>query len=105
MNTATGRFEMLVGMHVADEDRYRRYRTVMTPILESMGGTFRYDLRVAEMLRGDADEPFNRVFVLSFPDAATRDRFFADDAYAAAKAEHFDGAVSSWRTIAEYVVR
>lgn len=99
------RFEMLVGMHVTDEDRYARYRAAMTPILESMGGFFRYDLRVSDTLKGDAAEPFNRLFILSFPDEATRDRFFADPAYQRAKAEHFERAVSSFTLIAAYTTQ
>jgi uncharacterized protein (DUF1330 family) len=96
---------MLVGMRVVDEAGYTRYRAAMTPILESMGGFFRYDMRVSELLKGDAAEPFNRLFVLSFPDEATRDRFFSDPAYSKAKAEHFAGAVTSHTLIAAYATR
>ena len=100
--TSPARSEMLVGMRVADEPGYARYRAAMTPILESMGGFFRYDMRVSELLKGDAAEPFNRLFILSFPDDAARDRFFADPAYQQAKAEHFEGSVSSYTLIAAY---
>ena len=96
------RFEILVGMRITDEESYARYREHMTPILESMGGFFRYDMRVAELLKGDAEEPFNRLFIISFPDAATRDRFFGDERYQAVKREHFLGAVSSFTQIAAY---
>lgn len=102
MTAPSTRFEMLVGMRVADEAAYARYRAAMTPILGSMGGFFRYDMRVSELLKGEAAEPFNRLFILSFPDEATRDRFFADPAYARAKAEHFAGAVTSFALIASY---
>ena len=102
MSPAPARFEMLVGMRVTHEAAYARYRAAMTPILESMGGCFRYDMRVAELLKGDAAEPFNRLFILSFPDEPTRDRFFADPTYLQAKAEHYTGAVSSYTVIAAY---
>lgn len=100
--TAPARSELLVGMRVTDETGYTRYRAAMTPILESMGGCFRYDMRVSELLKGEADEPFNRVFILSFPDDAARDRFFADPAYQRARAEHFAGSVSSFTIMAAY---
>ncbi|MCC5822463.1 MAG: DUF1330 domain-containing protein [Phycisphaerales bacterium] len=96
------RSEMLVGMRITDEAGYARYRAAMTPILESMGGFFRYDMRVSELLKGEADEPFNRVFILSFPDDATKDRFFTDPAYLRAKEVHFAGSVSSFTLIASY---
>lgn len=99
---ASGRTETLVGLRVSDEDRYARYRAGMTPILESMGGYFRYDMRVSELLRGQADEPFSRVFILSFPDAATRDRFFADPDYLRIREQYFTGAVSSFKILAAY---
>lgn len=98
------RFEMLVGMRVTDDAAYARYRAAMTPILGSMGGFFRYDMRVSELLNGDAAEPFNRLFILSFPDEPTRDRFFADPAYLRAKVEHYKGAVSSHAVIAAYTL-
>ncbi|MEX0877069.1 MAG: DUF1330 domain-containing protein [Phycisphaerales bacterium] len=99
------RFEMLIGMHITDEAGYQRYRQHMTPILESMGGFFRYDMRVSELLRGEAEEPFNRLFILSFPDEPTRDRFFSDDRYQAVRQEHFTGSVSSYTLIAQYHTR
>lgn len=101
---ASGRTETLVGLRVTDEDGYARYRAGMTPILESMGGFFRYDMRVSELLRGQADEPFNRVFILSFPDAATRDRFFADPDYLAVRVAHFEGSVGAVTVLARYTL-
>lgn len=101
---ASGRTETLVGLRVTDEDGYARYRAGMTPILETMGGFFRYDMRVSELLRGQADEPFNRVFILSFPDAATRDRFFADPDYLAVRAAHFEGSVGAVTVLARYTL-
>jgi uncharacterized protein (DUF1330 family) len=99
---ASGRTETLVGLRVIDEDGYARYRAGMTPILESMGGCFRYDMRVSELLRGQADEPFNRVFILSFPDDTTRGRFFADPDYLRIREQHFTRAVSSFKILAAY---
>lgn len=96
------RFELLVGMRITDEAAYARYRAAMAPILEAAGGLFRYDLRVAELLQGDATEPFNRIFILSFPDEAAKDRLFNDPAYQRARTEHFNGAVSSFTIMAAY---
>ena len=96
------RHEILIGMRVDDEDGYAQYRAGMTPILESMGGFFRYDMRVSELLKGDAPDPFNRLFLMSFPDQATSERFFADSGYLRVRETHFDGAVRSYALIAQF---
>ena len=89
-------------MHITDEDAETRDRAGMTPLLESMGGCFRSDRRVFERLKGDADEPFNRVFILCFPNDATRDRFFTDPDDLRVREAHFTGAVRSFRILATY---
>lgn len=101
MSTAS-RYEIHVALRVADEDGYQQYRNEMTPLLEAVGACFRYDMRVSELLRGEADEPFNRAFVISFPDEQTKLDYFADDRYKAIRAKHFDRSVSSVRQIASY---
>ncbi len=96
------RFEILVGLHVADEEKYSLYRAGMLPLLEAMGGYFSQDLRVSEHIKGEADDPFNRVFTISFPDEATKDKFFGDEAYQAVRAEHFAPSVKSGGILAQY---
>ena len=96
------RHEILVGLHVSDDTSYQAYRDGMTPMLEERGGFFRYDFRVAEMLKGKSDQPINRLFLISFPDRETKDAFFADSDYLAVRAAHFDGAVDSVELIAEF---
>jgi uncharacterized protein (DUF1330 family) len=98
------RYEIIVGMTIDDEASYQRYRNGMTPILESMGGFFRYDMRVGELIQGDADDPFNRIFILSFPDEATSARFFDEPSYKAVRTKHYDGAVRSHLVIASYSI-
>ena len=102
MTPPTNSHEILVGLQVSDDDRYARYREGMTPILESYGGSFRYDFRIAEVLRSASDQPINRVFVIAFPDTQTKEAFFADPAYLAVREEFFDGAVDAISTLAEY---
>jgi len=89
------RYEILVGLHVKDNDAYDQYRAGMTPILKDHGGYFRFDYTIDEMLQGDADDAHNRVFVLSFPDQATMERFFGNEDYKNVRAQHFDPAVKS----------
>jgi uncharacterized protein (DUF1330 family) len=101
MTTAT-RHEVLVGLHVSDDESYSKYRAAMTPILESIGGSFRYDFTIDEMLKGDANPPINRLFVISFPDEAAKDGFFTDLAYVAARGEFFEPAVDLVQIIATY---
>ena len=82
------------GVQVVDQDRYRRYRAGMTPILHRYGGDFGYDFVVAEVLKQETAAPMNRVFTMRFPDRATAERFFADPAYLAVRTELFEPAVS-----------
>ena len=96
------RFEILVGLHVTDDTQYDQYRAGMTPILEAFGGYFRYDFRVSEMLKGDADDPFNRIFVLSFPDEETKNGLFSDEAYKEIYKRHFDSSVKSGSILASF---
>ena len=102
--TSQTRFESLIGIHVSDEQGYNDYRAGMTPLLEAHGGYFRYDFRVNEMLKGDAQDPFNRVFVISFPDEETMNEFFANEQYKAVRNAHFDRSVRSFGRIASYSV-
>ncbi len=76
----------------------------MTPILETYGGYFRYDFQVSKMLKGNADDPFNRVFVISFPDEAAKDAFFANEKYQVVRSAYFDQSVRSFGRIAEYSI-
>jgi uncharacterized protein (DUF1330 family) len=98
------RHEILVGLHVTDDSTYDLYRAGMKPILTEMGGFFRQDLRISEHIKGESDDPFNRVFIISFPDAHTKERFFSDEHYKAVRAQHFDPSVKSGSIIAEYDV-
>jgi len=100
--TTPPRHEILVGLQVTDDAQYDQYRAGMTPILESVGGYFRYDFRVSEMLKGDTDDPYNRVFVISFPDECAMNQFFSNDEYKAIRAEFYDSAVNSGSTIASF---
>ncbi|WP_434043554.1 MULTISPECIES: DUF1330 domain-containing protein [Sorangium] len=84
---------LLMGLQVTDEAAYAGYRARMTPILATYGGAFGHDFVVARVLKGD--ERINRVFTIVFPDRATRERFFADPEYRAARAELFEPAVAA----------
>lgn len=100
--TENPRHEILVGLHVVDDEIYTKYRAGMTPILKDHGGYFRYDFRVSEMLQGQADDPFNRVFVLSFPDKDTKERFFSNEAYLKVRGHYFDTSVQSSNIMAAF---
>ena len=102
--SATPRHEFLVGLHVTDQESYTRYRAAMTPLLEAVGGRFRCDFTVDRMLKGPAGEgpALNRVFVISFPDAATGEAFFQGAEYVAAKERFFEPAVDRVEILAEF---
>lgn len=86
--------EVMVGLTVIDEAGYQRYRDAMTPILQTYGGGFRYDFRIGEVLKSASEHPINRVFAIYFADRTRMEAFFADPAYVAVKAEHFESAVA-----------
>jgi len=102
MKTTNSSHELLIGLHVTDDDMYTRYREEMTPILHEYGGSFRYDFRIGEVLDGETSDAINRLFVISFPDAQTKDAFFANEAYTKVRHEFFEPAVQTVTTLAEY---
>ena len=57
-------FEQWIGLAISDEDLYRKYREGMTPILERYGGSFRYDLVIASVLKAEVEQPIDRVFAI-----------------------------------------
>jgi len=94
------RHVMLVGVEVTDDDSYTRYRAAMTPILAGFGGAFGCDFEVATVLLGD--RRINRVFTISFPDRAARERFFADADYRSARERFYEPAVAHAEVLAEF---
>lgn len=96
--------EILVGVQVVDEGTYARYRAEMTPLLETHGGRFVVDVRVAEILRAPPGSPFNRLFTIRFPSSQQRDAFFAHPDYLAVRAALFQPSVSSIVQLGDYVL-
>ena len=95
-------FEMTVGLHVVDPEKYAQYRAGIAPLLEAAGAAFRYDFEVARTLRSEVDHEINRVFVLRFPDRPAKERFFADPRYLEIRTNFFEKSVQTRVTIAEY---
>ncbi len=95
-------YEMLVGLHVTNDEMYQTYREKMTPVLVECGGGFGYDFRIAEVLKSQADHEINRVFTIYFPDKEAMRQFFSAESYKAIKAEFFEPSVASRTLIAEY---
>jgi uncharacterized protein (DUF1330 family) len=96
-------FEMIVGLFVADHQKYAQYRAEIAPLLEAAGARFRYDFEIARTLKSEADQEINRLFVLQFPDRASKERFFADSRYIEIRARLFEKAVTGTTIIAQYV--
>lgn len=94
--------ELLIGVGVVDGELYTRYREEMTPLLEAVGGRFRFDVEVSRVLLPAASSAVNRVFVLSFPDRATRERYFADPRYLKIRERLFVPSTNHLEIIAEY---
>lgn len=95
-------FERLVGLNVLDDEAYQSYREAMTPILESYGGGFGYDFKIAEVLKSPTDTPINRVFTIFFPDEDSMNSFFSNDEYLKIKQMHFERSVADTIIIATY---
>jgi len=100
MDAERSRHVMLVGLEVVDDTCYSRYRTAIAPILARHDGAFGCDFQVSKVLLGD--DRINRVFTLSFPDRAARERFFADAEYQAVRERLFVPAVASKTSLGEF---
>jgi uncharacterized protein (DUF1330 family) len=95
-------FELMVGLLVVDHEKYAQYRAEMSPLLEAIGGGFRYDFEIARTLKSEAKHDINRVFVIQFPDRASRERFFSDPKYIEIRTRLFEKSVQGTSIIAEY---
>jgi uncharacterized protein (DUF1330 family) len=93
--------DIVMALHVTNRELYSQYRTQMKPLLEAAGGRFRYDFEIGRTLANSSGHAVNRVFVIAFPDAPARDRFFADPQYRAIRSALFDRAVGAWTVIGE----
>ena len=88
-------FERVMGLDVIDDEEYQRYREGMSPILESFGGSFGYDFKIAEVMKSKAGESINRVFTIEFPSKEVMEEFFADPGYLRIREKHFNSSVRS----------
>lgn len=95
-------FEMLVGLNVVDDEGYQLYRDEMTPILNSLGGSFGYDFKASEVLKSKTHEPINRVFTIFFPNEDSMPSFFSNEVYLQIRKKHFERAVTNTTIIATY---
>ena len=94
--------ELVVGLTVTDDAVYARYRAAIAPLLAAPGGGFRYDVRVAEVLRSASTHPINRVFAIYFESKTRKDAFFANADYLAIKARYFERSVAGTTIIGAY---
>jgi uncharacterized protein (DUF1330 family) len=96
--------DILIGLHVTDQERYAEYRKHMSPLLEAHGGQFVVDVLVAEVLRAPGSTPINRLFTIRFPSQAQHDAFFADPDYVAVRAQYFEPSVGAVQRLGRYEV-
>ena len=94
-------FEMTMALFVLDHEKYGQYRREIAPLLCAAGGRFRFDLEVARVLKSEEDHDINRLFVINFPDSASKERFFKDPQYIEIRARLFEKAVGASTIIAE----
>lgn len=97
------RFERLVGLYISNDEMYTKYRENMTPILETYGGGFAYDFKIAQTLKNESDKPINRLFLIFFKDENAMNEFFSNEEYLKIKKEFFDQSVSSAHEISKYL--
>ncbi|MCG8349818.1 MAG: DUF1330 domain-containing protein [Chloroflexales bacterium] len=94
--------EMLVGLHIIDDEAYQSYRDEMTPILQGYGGGFGYDFKVSAVLKSQTVAPINRVFTIYFSDAESMNSFFSNDQYLKIRRQYFEQSVTDTTIIATY---
>jgi len=95
-------YEILVGLNVIDDLKYKDYRSAMKPILSKYGGDFGYDFKVSEVLLSETTNEINRVFTIGFPDRSKMDNFFSNTEYLEVKKKYFEGSVESTTIISSY---
>jgi uncharacterized protein (DUF1330 family) len=88
-----------VGLDVTDDEEYQKYRDAMVPILESFGGSFGFDFKIAEVLKSKTEDSINRVFTIDFPSKEVMDDFFSEPSYLEVKNKYFKNSVNSATTI------
>jgi uncharacterized protein (DUF1330 family) len=100
------RHVMPFGLEVTDDAGYAQYRAAMAPFLALHGGAFGCDFVVARVLKGP-NTRINRLFTLTFPSSAKRDRFFADEEYRSVRDGSSRPSVRSrcWRETSPDVAR
>ncbi|MEQ9617713.1 MAG: DUF1330 domain-containing protein [Deltaproteobacteria bacterium] len=96
--------EILVGLNVKNEQGYQDYRKAMYPLLEKIGGGFRYDFVVAKTLKSQVSHDINRVFTIYFPSTEAKNTFFSNHEYKKIREKYFDNSVSDTVFIAEYKI-
>ena len=94
-------YELVVGLQVDDKEMYSRYREEIAPLLRAADAQFRYDFEVGQTLKNSSDHQINRIFVLAFPDAEAKARFFASPEYRTIRSRLFERAVGGTTILAE----
>ena len=96
-------YQMTVGLRVTDQTRYAAYRNEMRPLLEGVGGSFRFDCEVAQAWKSaEGEAGVNRLFVIEFPSREAKNQFFGNPQYAEIRGRLFVPSVASTSIIAEY---
>ena len=88
-------FERIMGLDITNDEEYQKYREGMVPILESFGGSFGFDFKIAEVLKSKTQKSINRVFTIDFPSKEVMDAFFCDPSYLEVKSKYFTDSVKS----------
>jgi len=82
-----------VCLDITNPTAYARYRAGMEPLLAEYGGRFLLDAELSAAHIHPADFEPSRVLLISFPDADTAERFFADPTYVETRQRWFTPAV------------
>lgn len=92
---------MTFALFVTDPELYAQYRSEIAPLLASTGGSFKYDFEVSRVLKSEVQHAINRLFVLRFPDRASKERFFGNATYQEIRTRLFEKAVRGMTIISE----
>jgi uncharacterized protein (DUF1330 family) len=97
------RYELTVGLNVADQEMYAAYRREMLPLLTTTGGFFRFDCEVAQVLKSEEANSINRLFVISFPSRQIATQFFSNPQYVEIRQRLFIHSVAATHIVSEHV--
>jgi len=78
--------KLVFSLKVTDSDTYAEYRSMIKPLMDSMGITVVKEYHISKSIHSDdPKQEVNLLAVFDFPSETVRDNFFASEIYQHAK--------------------